>query len=362
VSVAFTVAPGASPPSLSLSADSLTFSGILGGEDPAAQTVASFNAGGGSLGALSISDVAYEGNSRDWLHASVEGTLLTFTAAVSGLSAGVHGAVATIGSENGGELDLVVILDLAQPILSLSSRAVTFSDTVASPDTLRSQVFMSNTGGGTRSDLGVLQVGTVIYPLGEEGWLTTLPAAGVAVDAFVMAVEGVASRVPEGTSMALVPVESQWGGTDTVAVTFTARRPDRSFDLPSIELVHDTVVGGSTVTVPLPGDSIVVTAPAGSSAQIGVRVGVRNAAETRVTLSGLRVGIPTFTLGQAGWITGAFLNRTSATFSSPAELFVVVEPAGLAQGRYEARLVVSADAVGLDQVAPRTLRVVLLVN
>jgi hypothetical protein len=363
VSVAFTVAPGASPARLSLSLDSLTFSGILGGEDPAPQTVIGFNAGGSALGALSIREVLYLGAAGDWLEASVTGTSLTFQPRMAGVPAGTHGARVRVGSENGGDLDLGAVLEVARPVLGLSSRTVSFSDTLRSPDTLRSQVFITNTGAGIRPDLGAVTVGQVIYPQGGSGWLRTIPAPGGTVEGFLVALEGLAAQVPEGTSVALVPVVSQWGGSDTVRVTFSSRRPDRSFDLPTIELVRDTVAGGTTVTVPLPGDSIVVQAPRGSTAQIGARVGVRNASETRVTLSGLRVGTPTYPQGQGGgWITGAFLDRTSATFSRPAELFVVVEPGGLAPGRYEGSLVVSAEAVGLEQVASRTLRMVLVVQ
>lgn len=363
VAVAFTVAPGASPPRLALSADSLTFSGILGGEDPAPQTVMGFNAGGSSLGPLAIKEVVYTGPDRDWLQTSVSGTTLTLQPRLAMVGPGLHGARVRVASEYGGELELAVDLDVARPILSLSSQAITFSDTVASPDTLRSQVFLSNTGGGTRSHLGALTLGTVSYPQGGTDWLRTIPTPGETVEGFVVAMEGVAARVPEGTSVALVPVESQWGGSDTVRVTFTSRRPDRSFDLPTIELVRDTVLDGITVTLPLAGDSVVVVAEAGTSAQIGVRLGVRNASETRLTLSGLRVSTPTYPQGQVGgWITGAFLDRTSATFSRPAELFVVVAPGGLARGRYEGRLVVSSETVGLEQVASRTLRLLLLVQ
>jgi hypothetical protein len=363
VHVAFTVAPGASPARLSLSLDSLTFSGILGGEDPAPQTVIGFNAGGSSLGVLSIREVLYSGNTDGWMEASVTGTTLTFMPRMAGVPAGTHRAGVRVGSENGGDLDLEAVLDVARPVLSLSSRAVSFSDTLRSPDTLRSQVFITNTGGGTRPDLGVVGVGTITHPQGGTDWLRTVPAPGGTVEGFIVALEGLAAKVPEGTSVALVPVESQWGGSDTVRVSFSSRPPDRSFDLPTIELVRDTVVDGNTLTVPLPGDSVVVQASAGGTAQLGVRLGVRNASETRVTLSGLRVSTPSYPQGQdGGWITGAFLDRTSATFSQPAELVVVVEPGGLARGRYVGDLTVSSDAVGLEQVAPRVLRVVLVVQ
>jgi hypothetical protein len=82
-----------------------------------------------------------------------------------------------------------------------------------------------------------------------------------------------------------------------------------------------------------------------------------------VTLSGLRVGVPTYREGQqTGWITGAFLNKTTATFSSPAELSVTVNTGGVPAGRYEASLVVSSGNAGLESVEPRTLRILLVVG
>jgi hypothetical protein len=172
-----------------------------------------------------------------------------------------------------------------------------------------------------------------------------------------------AATLAAGTSTARVPVLTEWGGADTISVSFSARVPDRSFDLPSIELVRDSVVDGASTVVPLPGDSVVVGPLGAGQTRTSVRLKVRNGSRTRVDLSGLRVGVPSYPEGQpVGWITGAFLERTSATFDEPVELFVVVEPGQLAPGRYEGRLPVSSESAGLEAVAPRILRVVLVVE
>jgi hypothetical protein len=69
VSVAFTVAPGGSPPRLALSLDSLRFTGLVGQPDPQPQTVSAVNAGGGVLG-VAVADVAMvrlrAGSRRPW--------------------------------------------------------------------------------------------------------------------------------------------------------------------------------------------------------------------------------------------------------------------------------------------------------
>jgi len=363
VLVSFTVAPGAIPPQLALSLDSMTFAGILGGAPPSAQTVVGFNSGGGDIGAMSIGGIDYGNGAQGWLTGSVLGSSITFEPTVDGLQGGTHSATVIVASENGGEAPLHVSLVLVPPVLSLSSQTVTFSDTVGSPDTLRTQVFISNTGSGNRASLGLINLGIIAYPQGESGWLTTDPEQGDTIEGFVLGLEGVAAGLPEGGWLALVPVESEWGGADTVAVTFAARKPDRSFDLPSIELVKDSLVGGSVVKVPLAGDSLVVGPVVADSAQVGVRVGVRNGTETRLDLTGLRVGIPSYPANQpTGWITGAFLDRTTATFEDPAELFVVVVPADLASGRYEGRLVVSSQTAGWEKLTPVILRIILIVS
>jgi hypothetical protein len=221
-------------------------------------------------------------------------------------------------------------------------------------------VFVSNTGAGNRASLGPVTLGSVIYRDGAGGWLETTPGGGDAVEGFQIGVRGSAATLSEGTARALIPVVSRWGGADTIAVAFTAREPDRSFDLPTIQLVRDTVVDGAPALVPIPGDSVVVEEGGDPSS---LRIRVRNGARTRVGLSGLRVGVPSYPEGQpTGWITGAFLDRTSATFDEPAELFVVLDAAGLPPGRHEGRLVISSESAGLEAVAPRVLRVVVVID
>jgi hypothetical protein len=363
VTVAFTVAPGNVLARLELSQASLGFAGVVGGEAPPPQPVSVFNSGGGELGALSVGGIEYEAAGEGWLAASVEGSSVRVGANPAGLQEGAHRATVRIRSENGGERPLTVTLTLTTPRLRLSTESILFSDTVGSAEPLRTRVFLSNVGAGTRESLGPLQVGGIQYADGPAAWLVTLPSPGVPVEGYQVEIAASALGLPAGTFQARVPLVSTWGGSDTVTVSLTTREPDRSFDLPTIELVKDSLVGGSPVPVPLPGDSVVVGPAGTASTQLSVRVGVRNGSRTRLTLSGLRVGIPSYPPGQSGgWITGAFLNRTAATYEDPAELFVAVESRGLAPGRYEGRLVVSSESAGLEAVLPRVLRVVLVVG
>lgn len=362
LAISFTVAPGTTAPSLTLSRDSMTFAGVFGAGPPPAQTVVGFNNGGGEIGEISVAAIEYTEGAADWLTYAIDDAAVTFQVNLEGVFGTIHRARVTIASLFGGSQDVEIALELALPELNLSSESVTFSDTVGSPDTLQSQVFISNTGAGNRASLGEVSLGTIGYPGGRAGWLVTEPLEGEAVEGYMVTLKGSGAGLSEGTVQALVPVESVWGGVDTVAVTFLAREPDRSFDLPTIQLVRDSVTSQGVILVPIPGDSMVVTVPRGSS-ELGVRVGVRNGTATRLNLSGLRVGIPTYPEGQVGgWITGAFLNRTTATYDDPAELFVVVVPEGLTSGRYEGRLVISSESAELETVAPVVFRVILNVT
>jgi hypothetical protein len=359
----FTISPGGSPPSLVLSVDSLLFAGIVGGGPPAPQTVTAFNGGGGILGSLEIREISYSQAPEGWLSYSPDENTFSFQPSIDGLPGGSHRASVIVGSEYGQEDTVTVGLDLAQPVISLSTPLVTFSDTVGSPDSLRSRVFVTNTGGGDRSSLGDVIILPIFYPSGSSSWLITDPAPGSNVSGNGVELTGSAADMAEGDSEALVVCQSQWGGSDTVVVAFSARKPDRSFDLPTIELVRPVANGGIGAFEALPGDSVTATAESGSMGQLGLRVGVRNGSETRITLSGLRVSIPSYPPGQpTGWITGAFLDRTTATHSEPAELAVAIDPGGLADGRYEASLVVSSEAAGLEEVEARTLRVILRIG
>jgi hypothetical protein len=355
VLVSFTVAPGSTAPQLALSQDSMTFSGTYGGDPPPSQTIVGFNSGGGEIGDLSIGAIEYGSGPQGWLAESISGRNIILEPIVDGLPAGVHEAIVTVASVNGGDKPLHVILELLPPILSLSTETVTFSDLVGSTDTLRSQVFIFNSGAGDDLSLGTITLGEIEYPQGQPGWLTTDPAPADTIEAFLLGLEGTAAGLEEGASVALVPVQSVWGDTVSLRVTFTARKLDQSFDTPTIELWKDGAV--------LEGDSIVVGPVAQDSAQVGVRVEVRNGAATRLDLTGLRVGVPSYPANQpTGWITGAFLDRTTAAVDMPAELFVVLAPADLSSGRYEGRLVISSESVGLEEVTPVILRIILVVS
>ncbi|MDX2060099.1 MAG: hypothetical protein SFV24_19990, partial [Gemmatimonadales bacterium] len=139
------------------------------------------------------------------------------------------------------------------------------------------------------------------------------------------------------------------GGADTIAVTLAVNQPDPSFDRPSIAFFRD----GALI------DTAFVTVRAGDTTQTAVRVDVGNPTNTALTLTGLRVGTPTYPSGATGWIPGAFLDKTSAPFGSPAELLVAINPRGLPTGRHRAEIEISSTAA---KNSPKKLFVVVTVQ
>jgi hypothetical protein len=347
ITVSFTVAPGAAPPVLALSASEVAFNAILGGASPGPQSITISNQGGQTLGALSIGAAS---PASPWLEVSLQGARAVFTATNAGLAAGSFVAHVPIESANAGSLEVTVTLVVGAPRLALSSRAVTFGDTVGSRRTLRADVFVSNSGAGDLASLGVLSVGAIGYGAGEPaGWLRQ-PAGGQPLGGAVVGLEAVAGELPVGSYLARVPVLSTGGGSDTIAVQVVVNRPDPALDQPSIEFAE----GDRPIA------SVQVSRAAGDTAQFAIRVGVRNPTNTAIALTGLRVGSTEYVSGGAtGWIAGAFLDKTSAPFGSPAELLVAVAPRGLAAGRYEADVPISS---GAAKNSPRKLRVVLLIQ
>jgi uncharacterized membrane protein len=364
VVVDFSVTSGDLRPEFSLSRASMAFQGIYGGDRPAAQSVTASNTGGGPLGPLRIEEINYLQGNQGWLplegSISIDSLIVTLQPVVDfdSITADTSRAIVTLASESKGVTLLAYLnvdLILERPVLALSTDRVTFSDLVDSQATLLTQVFMGNDGAGNWAALGEITLGSIDYYDGEPGWLSAVlnPKVGELPE---ITLEGSAANLPEGNHDAHLPVMSGFGGTDTLTVRLALREPDFSFDSLGLQFViADSLVEGRHV--PLPENRLSVTSESGDTTV--VRVGVRLDQETPLTLVGLRVGTIEWTQGKSGWITGAFLDRTTATFNDPAMLSVVVEPRGLASGVYEAKLEVKSERIGLRDMAPEYLRIVL---
>jgi alpha-tubulin suppressor-like RCC1 family protein len=95
-----------SPPAISLSPTSVTFTGTAGGSSPAAQTVAVTNGGGGTLSGLAVGTISYGAGASGWLAAAVTPATapatVTLTATLGTLSAGTYTATVPVSSTAAG--------------------------------------------------------------------------------------------------------------------------------------------------------------------------------------------------------------------------------------------------------------------
>ena len=129
------VAPG---PAIGISTCNVSFSGYQGGTDPAAQTVAVSNAGGGALGGLTAT-VTYDAGSG-WLAAALDATTapatLTLAPTIGSLDVGTYTARVTIASAVAGNSPQTVNVSFGvaegnpAPVFSLAGGTYTGAQTV----------------------------------------------------------------------------------------------------------------------------------------------------------------------------------------------------------------------------------------
>lgn len=346
VTTIFTVAPGAAPPVLAVSSNVINFTATVGGDNPPEQSIQFTNAGGQTLGTIHLGTPH---PAAPWLTAAISGNTVTFDADVTGLAAGAYATTVPLETANAGSQNIGVAFTVGSPRIALSARSVTFGDTVGSARTLQTDVFISNGGAGNTSSLGSLTIGTIGYAAGQPtGWIQA-PAGAAVLTTPIVSLSASVGSLPASTYTGFIPVISSRGGTDTITVQMAVNRPDPAFDKPSIAFLLD---GAET-------DSAVATRAAGDTAQFAVRIKVGNPNNTAIGLSGLRVGGTTYLSGSSGWITGAFLDKTSAPFGSPAELLIAINPKGLPKGRHRAQIEISSDVA---KNSPKKLTVILVIS
>jgi hypothetical protein len=201
-----TTTPPVSTPVLQISQASLTFAGVPGGANPAAQSVNITNAGGGTLNWTAATD-------QGWLTVSAgAGTApstLAINTASSGLAAGTYTGTVTISAAgaSGSPQTVGVTLNVtaAPAVLTLSTHALGFSALAGGANPAAQNLNITNTGGGTLnwtasktqpwltlsagsgSAPGALSVGVSIAGLAAGSYSDVVtvaaPSAGVAAQA-----------------------------------------------------------------------------------------------------------------------------------------------------------------------------------
>jgi Rieske Fe-S protein len=212
------------PPAIGLGATSAVFVTTTTGNNPAGQTIAITNDGGGSLGGLQVG-LAYAPNQRSgWLSVQLNQAtapaLLTLGATKGTLPAGIYNATVTVnatGATNGAQTIAVSFLvqDPTTPAsLQLSASALTFSGPLGTAPAAQT-VQCSNAGGGNVTGLAT----QVSYGAGATGWLsvtlnqTTAPA--------ILTVRPTSTSLSPGTYTATVTISATGLAPRSLAITLT---------------------------------------------------------------------------------------------------------------------------------------------
>jgi hypothetical protein len=213
IQIAPSSAPASPPPpaaALAVGSASLSFSGTAGSSNPAAQSVAVSNTGGGTLSWTASSN-------QTWLTASPASGSNSGSVAVqtslAGLSAGAYTGAITINGGSAGSKTVAVTLTVAPaavpPTLAVGATSLTFSGAANGANPAAQTVAVSNTGGGTLS----------WSASSNQSWLTVSPASGS--NAGALSIGANLAGLAAGTYTGAVTVNAGAAGTKTVAASLT---------------------------------------------------------------------------------------------------------------------------------------------
>jgi hypothetical protein len=308
------------PPALSVSPASLSFSGEAGGASPAAKTLTVSNSGGGTLN-WSASE------SATWLSISpASGTnsgTITVTPSTSGLTPGTYTTDITVTAAGAGGSPKTIPVTLTvtaptPPALSVTPASLSFSATAGGANPAAKTLSVSNTGGGTLSWTAADDV----------LWLSLSPTSGTNA----------------GTVTVTPTIAGLSAGTYTATITVTGAGADGS---PKTIPV--------TLTVDPPPPPALAVSPA--SLTFNATQGGANPAAQNVSVTNTGSG----TLDVTASDDAAWLTVTPGSATAPATLSVAPSISGLAAGTYTATVTVTATTSGATG-SPKTVAITLNVT
>ena len=203
-------------PIIQLSPAALSFSGIAGSANPAAQLLSLTNSSGGTL-SWNLSDNA------TWLTLSTaSGTTTTETDSVAasvnltGLAAGTYTAAITVSASGATNSPQIIPVSLtitaastATPVIGLSVSSLAFSGTAGGANPAAQSFIVSNTGSGT-----------LTWTAGDSAsWLTLTPATGTNTGTVTASVN--LSGLAAGTYSGTITVSAAGATSKTLPVSLT---------------------------------------------------------------------------------------------------------------------------------------------
>lgn len=271
IGVVFVVRPAILSPAIVLTPATLAFHSLEAGPDPAPDSIAVTNAGGGSLAGLTVAVGYAAGQPTGWLTASLGGaaapTSVSLQATTDTLSPGTYQATLSVSSPAApnspqtAAVTFVVDSAAAAAAIALAPTNLSFNATAGGGAPAAQAVSVANAGGGTLDGLAV----SVSYGAGQAmGWisaaldstaapaiLTVQPATGTLAagtyDAVVSVSSPVAANSPQDVSVTFVvaaaPVPPAIA-LDSTAVSFSAATPGPD---PAAKAVLVSNSGGGTL-------------------------------------------------------------------------------------------------------------------
>lgn len=306
---------------------SLTFSTTLGGQTPA-QTITLTS----TSDPLNYTITANGGNAGPWLAVATQPgqtpSSILVDALVGNLSAGTYQGSITIAATNpsgaavaDSPVVIPVTFQVVEGILSASPLSLTFSQTLGG--TPPSSQTIKVTGTGPQA----LAVNVAATTNSGVNWLSVTPSTGNTPVTLTVSVDG--SKLSPGTYIGTITISAPnaAGSPQTIQVTLTvAAQP--TISLAPASLQFSSQVGGAAPAA----QSIAVAASSGS--------------------------LPFTAAATVTGNSGNWLSVSPASGTSPANLTVTVNPAGLAPGTYTGTITVtSAGAANSPQSTAVTLTV-----
>jgi hypothetical protein len=363
-------------PTLTVSANSLSFSGQVGTANPAAQDITISNAGGGILSWTASSSVSWL-----TLGATSGGTVigspraLSITPNIAGMQSGTYTGVITVASSNavsGSPQTINVTLTLVGVLMqtefsssSLDGWAYS-SKSLASGWSVSNGVLSYNGGGSTQLYAGnrswsnytvqadFLFSALTDYPGGIRGYVN--PSTGASYAAWLYPAEGViklwrgtvwnlnSNSVLLGTSAPLTMDDANW---HTLALSMSGGQVVVSYDGTAMVTATDTTLSGGMIaldgdTVPIQFDNVLVTGNQVvttnlTSPQSSFTFSVASGS----TSSTQSLGIATSDGSVAAWSalsTSPWLTLSSSTGNTPGSATVQVDASALSAGSYNSQI------------------------
>ncbi|MFN7919853.1 MAG: malectin domain-containing carbohydrate-binding protein [Bryobacteraceae bacterium] len=228
IPISFVVSP---PPTLSVAPASLTYSGVQGGTNPAAQTLSVTNSGSGTLTWIAASD-------QPWLTLTPSANSVSAAVSLAGLAPNTYNATITVtatGAQGSPKTIPVTLTVTAPPSISLAPTTLTFTAVDGDPDPAAQSIAISNGGGGTLTWTAA----------SNQSWLTLAPTSGSGPGP-VSATASIAGRT-SGTYNAVITITATGASNtpQTVPVTLTVQPRPPTLTRSPATLTFTATQGGS---------------------------------------------------------------------------------------------------------------------